>query len=118
MINRSMFFGEPTIKGYRDMVLDDILTEYLHFKGTWDDDGEKINEAVTPKDLVSSALFIYGLKSNPTNRGAVIYYSEREARRRNILLDGKIIVPAKLWKDCDNYNRAYCNPGRQYEEAK
>lgn len=111
MINRNMFSGEPTINDYRDMVLDDILKEYLYFKGTWDDRGNEINKAVAPKELVGSALFIYGLKNNPTNKRSAEYYCEREARRRLILRDGEIVIPAAIWKECDSYNRTYCTPG-------
>ena len=53
-------------------------------------------------------LFIYGLKDNATNKSAVSYYCEREAQRRLIIHDGLITVPEKLWKECDEYNRAHC----------
>lgn len=108
MIGRNMFYGEPTISDYREMVLDDILKEYLKYKGTWDNKGNDTNKTVRTKDLIGSALFVYGLKSNPTNRQAVEYYCEREARRRLIMLQDEIVVPDNIWNECNEYNRKYC----------
>lgn len=108
MIDQKMFFSNRTIMEYRDMVLDDILKEYLLFKGTWDADDNAINKEVQIKDIVRSGLFVYGLKDNATNKSAVSYYCEREAQRRLIIHDGLITVPEKLWKECDEYNRAHC----------
>lgn len=104
-----MFFGEQKIQDYKDMKLKDILVEHLLFKGTRNSyTGEETNRAVEPAELVSSALFIYNLKSNATNKAAVKYYCEREARRKGIWNDkygGLIIVPDKIWSACDEYNR-------------
>lgn len=103
-----MFFGEQKIQDYKDMNLKDILVEHLLFKGTRNSDtGEETNRTVEPAELVSSALFIYNLKSNATNKAAVKYYAEREARRNGIWDDkyGDIIIPDKIWNACDEYNR-------------
>lgn len=115
MIKENMFFTEPTIKDYRDMKLDDVLREFLLYKGTWDEDGEPTNKKVTPKALCDSALYVYGLKSNPTNKRAVIYYCEREARARQIMDGDTIKIPTDLWEKCDKYNKTYCGKEKQDE---
>lgn len=104
MINKSMFFADAKIKDYRDIKLDDILREHLLFKGTIDSDGTPYNKEVKAKDLVSSGLFVYNLKSNTTNKQAIIYYCEREAQQRGILSNGYIIVPSEIWKECNDIN--------------
>lgn len=105
MIKESMFYGEQTINDYRDIKLDEVIREYLLSKGTWDNKGKPCNQYVTPKQLVDSALFVYGLKTNPTNKRAVIYYCEREARIRQIIDNSdKIKIPRELWEECDKHN--------------
>ena len=113
MIKENMFFTEPTIKDYRDIKLDDVLKEFLLYKGTWDGSGKPTNKKVAPKVLCDSALYVYGLKSNPTNKRAVIYYCEREARIRQIMDGDSIRIPKDLWEECDKYNRIYCGKERQ-----
>lgn len=110
MINKNFFFTEPKIQDYREISLDAVLKEYLLYKGTWDSKGNPTNEAVSAKDLIGSGLFVYGLKSNPTNRRAVEYYCCREAQRRLLLSDrGNVItVPKELWNECNEYNEKYC----------
>lgn len=105
MINKSMFFADAKIENYRDMKLDDILREHLLFKGTIDSDGTPYNKEVKAKDLVSSGLFVYNLKSNATNKQAIIYYCEREAQQRGIFSKGFIIVPPEIWKECNDVNK-------------
>ena len=70
-----MFYGEPTLKDYREMDITKIIREHLLTKGTKGrlvcKNGTEligINRFVNPKDLVRSGLFVYGLKDNPTNR--------------------------------------------------
>jgi len=101
MINKTMFIGEPTIKDYREMVLEDILREYLLFKGTIDEDGHSINTKVSPKDLVSSGIFVYGLKNNPTNRNSITYYCEKQARQKLWMAKDKISIPMEIWEECN-----------------
>ena len=109
MINKSFFFSEPKIKDYRDISLDAVLKEYLLYKGTWDDRKEPINKEVGTKQLINSGLFVYGLKSNPTNRRAIEYYCAREAQRRNLLTDdNQIKVPEEIWNECNEYNKKFC----------
>ena len=108
MIKDNMFYGDPTLKDYRDMDIREIIREYLLTKGTWKGIGrmEKIY-AVHPKELVRSGLFVYRLKDNPTNRTAIAYYCERWGRIHQIM-DGDLIkVPADLWKECDEKNREF-----------
>lgn len=112
MINKVFFFTEPTIKDYRDMKLDDVLKEFLLFKGTQNGD----NKSVKVKELISSALFVYGLKSNPTNKAAVTYYLEKEARQRLIIENDTIVVPSILWDECDKYNREHSNRKEETNE--
>ena len=109
-----MFYGEPKLKDYRDMDIREIVREYLLTKGTWGNSITKngigrveINHEVQPKSLVTSGLFVYGLKDNPTNRTAVAYYCERWGRINQIMDCGKIKVPADLWKECDEKNREF-----------
>ena len=108
MINKSMFFTESNLKDYRDMSLDAILREYLLCKGTFDSDGKPTHETVTPKMLIDSGLFVYGLKSNATNKKAVEYYCERDAQRRNLMSGGVINIPKDLWDECNKKNMDFC----------
>lgn len=108
MIKENMFFGERTLKEYRDIKLDDVIREYLLCKGTWDKDGEPINKKVHPKELVSSALYVYELKSNATNKRAMEWYCERAARIQQIMDGTLICIPAELWEECDRHNRSFC----------
>ena len=113
MIKSNMFVGEPTIKDYRDMILKEILEEYLLFKGTTDSRGLPCNQSVSPKELVNSGLFIYGLKDNPTNRNSIAYYCERQARK-NLWMDGnKITIPKEIWEECNEINKQYSKTPKQ-----
>jgi len=115
MIKDNMFYGDPTLKDYREMDIREIIREHLLTKGTQGrlitERGTipcDINRSVSPKDLVRSGLFVYGLKDNPTNRSAIEYYCERWARRNQIMTDGgSIKVPDDLWQECDEYNRKF-----------
>ena len=116
MIKDNMFYGDPTIKDYRDMEIEKIIEEFLLTKGTWykspykDEPPKPINKAVSAKSLVSSGLFVYGLKDNPTNRMAVEYYCERWGHIHQIIDDrGVISIPKELWDKADEYNRIHTN---------
>lgn len=110
-----MFYGDPTMKEYRDMDIREIIREYLLTKGTWTGHGYKkelpkpTNKVVHPKDLVSSGLFVYGLKDNPTNKRAIEYYCERWARINQIMQGSEIKVPEDLWEECDKKNCEFTN---------
>lgn len=107
MIKESMFFGSPTVKDYRDMKLEDVLKEYLLFKGTRDRNDVPCNQDVAPKELVGSALFVYNLKNNATNKSAILYYCERQARQNLWFRGGKISIPKEIWEECDKYNKEH-----------
>ena len=115
MIKSDMFYGGiPTIKEYRDMDIPSIIREHLLTKGTWsrnnhkDDSPYPINKVVFPKDLISSGLFVYELKDNPTNRRAIEYYCERWAQIHQIMdQKGLIHIPEDLWKEADKKNKEF-----------
>lgn len=114
MINKSMFYGEPTLKNYRDMDIQEIIREYLFTKGTWsrtyriNEKPEPINKLICCKELVTSGLFVYGLKDNPTNRKAVEYYCERWGHIHQIIDQRNVItIPADLWEECDKKNKEF-----------
>lgn len=116
MIKSNMFYGDPTIKDYRDIDVEKIIEEFLLTKGTWykppfkDEKPKPVNQEVTAKALVTSGLFVYGLKDNPTNRRAVEYYCERWGHIHQIIDDrGLIRIPRELWEKCDEYNRVHTN---------
>ena len=116
MIAKNMFYSEsPKIKEYRDMKLEDIIKEYLYFKGTWNNDGEPCNKFVSPKELVSSAFWLYELKDNPTNKRNVLYYCEKRAREALWMINkhGYIKVPEEIWNECNEYNKRMCNKGNK-----
>lgn len=98
-----MFFAERTIDEYRDISLPKVVKEYLLFKGTRNKKGEAVNQRVRPKDLCSSALFVYKLKDNATNKSAVVYYCEREARRMGSMDGEFIVINEEFWNECDKY---------------
>lgn len=112
-----MFYGDPTIKEYRDMEIEKIIEEYLLTKGTWsrycslsdDNTPRPINKKISPKELISSGLFVYGLKDNPTNKRAIEYYCERWANINQAWDGFDIRVPSDLWNRCDEYNRVHTN---------
>ena len=104
-----MFFTEPTIKDYREISLPKVVEEYLLCKGTRKHDGTPINQKVKPRDLCSSALFVYGLKDNATNKAAVVYYCERQARRTDSMDGDFIKIPAEFWEKCDRNNYEFTN---------
>lgn len=114
MINRNMFYGDPTIEDYREMDIPKIIREYLLSKGTWsrpfrvDEMPEPINKDVSCKDLVTSGLFVYGLKDNPTNRRAVEYYCERWGHINQLIDKRNLVrVPSELWEECDKKNEEF-----------
>lgn len=116
MIKSNMFYGDPTIKEYRDMEIEKIIEEYLLTKGTWykspfkSEKPKQINKEVSAKSLVSSGLFVYGLKDNPTNRRAVEYYCEKWGHIHQIIGENGVIqIPEYLWNRCDEYNRIHTN---------
>lgn len=109
MIKDNMFYGDKTIDDYREISLGAILREYLLYKGTWNQKGEPINKEVSIKDLVSSGLYVYGLKNNPTNRKAIEYYCMRKARIYLLISQNDtIVIPEKLWNSVDEYNKKMC----------
>lgn len=113
MINKNMFYGEQTLNDYRDMNILDIMKEFLLSKGTRCRNlkGEVVetNHEVSSSDLVSSGLFVYGLKLNQTNKQAIKYYCERFAHI-NQLWNGKLIkIPFHLWEECDKKNEEFTN---------
>ena len=114
MIKENMFFGERTLKEYRDIKLDDVIKEFLLCKGTWDKDGKTINKKVAPKSLVDSALYVYGLKYNSTNKKAMEWYCEREARVRQIMTGSLICIPPELWQECVSMHLT-SHPHRTYQ---
>ena len=114
MISKNMFYNtEVTLDEYRDMDPVEIIREYLLTKGTWhhfcgSKKPEQVNKLIHPKELVDSGLFVYGLKSNATNRKAVEYYCERWARQNLLLTDKCLIkVPDELWNECDKKNEEF-----------
>ena len=108
-----MFYGDPTIKDYRDIDPREIIREFLLSKGTrqrnkiQNRENEEVNHDVEPRALVSSGLFVYGLKDNPTNKRAIEYYCERWARKNQIMEGILIHVPDDLWIECDNENERH-----------
>lgn len=122
MIKENMFYGQRTINEYREIHLEDVLFEYLLFKGTRTADNIPINRTVLPKELVSSALYIYELKSNPTNTRAMEYYCERQARQLQIMgIDlfkkACINIPTDIWEKADMHNKEFTK-GKRYEEKR
>lgn len=114
MIKDNMFYGDPTLKDYREIDPRKIIREFLLCMGTRGrksitDDVVEINHEVKPEDLISSGLFVYGLKDNATNKRAIEYYCERWARKNQIMNVAYIKVPDDLWQECDEYNEKFTN---------
>lgn len=112
MIKNNMFYGDPTIKDYRDIDPREIIREHLLNKGTRarnfvDGTINEIHHKIMPCELVDSGLFVYGLKHNPTNKRAIEYYCERWARQNQIMDDKYIRVPVELWNECDERNKEF-----------
>ena len=109
-----MFYGDPTIKNYREIDPREVIREFLLSKGTrqWNkitNEVEAVNHEIEPRELVSSGLFVYGLKDNPTNKRAIEYYCERWARQNQIMDVRFIRVPKDLWRECDEKNKEFTN---------
>ena len=114
MIKSNMFYGDPTIKDYREIDPREVIREFLLSKGTrqWNkitNEVEAVNHEIEPRELVSSGLFVYGLKDNPTNKRAIEYYCERWARQNQIMDVRFIRVPKDLWRECDEKNKEFTN---------
>ena len=113
MIKDNMFYGDQTIKDYRDIDPRKIIREFLLSKGTrhrnkiQNCEIVEVNHDVEPRALVSSGLFVYGLKDNPTNKRAIEYYCERWARQNQIMGEILIHVPNDLWRECDEKNKEF-----------
>lgn len=106
MIKANMFYSEnPKIREYREIDLVEVLKEYLLYKGTRNDNNQPCHKIVSPKDLCSSALWLYELKDNPTNRRNVVYYCEKKAREALLVKSDHIYIPESIWFECDDYNR-------------
>lgn len=115
-----MCYKDTVIKDYSEMVIPDIIREFLTFKGTWVRSSDEnrtpipINRIVHPKELVSSGLFVYGLIDNQTNKRAIEYYCERWGRLNRIIDEnGYIHIPLKLWKECDEKNKEFINSRKE-----
>lgn len=115
MIKSNMFYGDPTIKDYRDIDPREVIREFLLSKGTRQRNQIQnyvvieVNHEVEPGDLIGSGLFVYGLKDNPTNKRAIEYYCERWARQNQIMEGRCIKVPKDLWQECDEKNKEFTN---------
>ena len=106
MIKANMFYSEtPKVREYREIDLVEVLKEYLRYKGTRNDNGQPCNKIVSPKALCSSAMWLYELKDNPTNRRNVVYYCEKKAREALWVKSDYIYIPEAIWFECDDYNR-------------
>ena len=120
-----MFYSdEPGLKDYRDMDIRAIIREHLITKGTrtHNTQGKVIetNRYLRPQSIVTSGLFCYSLKDNPTNRRAVEYYCKRWAHQHQLWDDSNCTVfrvPADLWQECDEKNREFTK-GKDREERQ
>lgn len=110
MIKANMFYSEsPKLHEYREMDLTAILKEFLFYKGTRDHENNPCNKLVSPTALCSSALWLYELKDNPTNRRNVVYYCEKKAREALWMTSPYILIPEDIWRECDEYNKKMTN---------
>lgn len=114
MIKNNMFYGDPTIKDYREIDPIEVIREHLLSKGTRQRHSingaiTEINHEIEPFNLIDSGLFVYRLKNNPTNKRAIEYYCERWARQNQIMVGKLIHVPVELWHECDEKNKEFTN---------
>lgn len=101
-INNRDFIKADTLKTYRDIDINKVLTDYLldkypkGIKKHKDSEGNDIY-TVSVSDIVDMTLIYYRLSHNTTNKKNVTYQIEKYCRRNFILIDERLIsIPAEI----------------------
>lgn len=99
-----------TIEKYDEINGHDVIRETLLFKGC-EICSEKVSvRYLQKKYLEETALYLYGLKVNATNRLYVSYVLDRYWRRNDLLpfdVKGYVIVPEDIYNECKKINDSY-----------
>lgn len=97
----------PTIEKYDQINGFDVIEELFLSKG---EDRTCHDLRIDFKDLQESAIFLYGLKLNPTTKLYVSFYLNRFYKREGILTDaGRVKCPVWLYDKCKSINNKYRN---------
>lgn len=99
-----------TIEKYDEINGHDVVRETLLFKGCEICSEKASVRYLQKKYLEETALYLYGLKVNATNRLYVSYVLDRYWRRNDLLpfdVKGYVIVPEDIYDECKKINDSY-----------
>lgn len=99
-----------TIKKYDEINGHDVIRETLLFKGCEICSEKASVRYLQKKYLEETALYLYGLKVNATNKLYVSYSLDIYWRRNDLLLTGVgeyVVVPEDIYNECKKINDSY-----------
>jgi hypothetical protein len=100
-----------TIEKYDEINGHDVIRETLLFKGCEICFEKASVRYLQKKYLEETALYLYGLKVNATNKLYVSYVLDIYWRRNNLLpiIDkgGYVVVPEDIYNECKKINDSY-----------
>ena len=100
-----------TIKKYDEINGHDVIRETLLFKGCEICSEKASVRYLQKKYLEETALYLYGLKVNATNKLYVSYALDIYWRRNDLLptIDkgGYVVVPEDIYNECKKINDSY-----------
>lgn len=99
-----------TIEKYDEINGHDVIRETLLFKGCELCSNIASVWYIQKKHLEETALYLYGLKVNATNKLYVGYVLDRYWRRNDLQFfdrKGYVIVPEDIYNECKKINDSY-----------
>lgn len=99
-----------TIEKYDEINGHDVIRETLLFKGCELCSNIASVWYIQKKYLEETALYLYGLKVNATNKLYVGYVLDRYWRRNDLQpfdMKGYVIVPEDIYNECKKINNSY-----------
>lgn len=99
-----------TIKKYDEINGHDVIRETLLFKGCEICSEKASIRYLQKKYLEETALYLYGLKVNATNKLYVSYALDIYWRRKDLLPinnGGYVVVPEDIYNECKKNNDSY-----------
>lgn len=99
-----------TIKKYDEINGHDVIRETLLYKGCEICSEKSSVRYLQKKHLEETALYLYGLKVNATNKLYVGYALDIYWRRNDLLpidKSGYIVVPEDIYNECKKINDSY-----------
>lgn len=114
IVNTKDFVPADIIKTYQQINGHDVIEELLLFKGVEVAGAARV---VHKKYLEETALVLYGLKVNATNKLYVGLHLDKYYRRAGLVCDsGRIKVPSDIYDKVKKLNDSYKTPDNQIDE--